>query len=106
MEDAIAIVMVFSIPLVAILGNYFLRYKRLQMEQLKQGLESNDRLTASTSGKVLDLELTVQRLEAENKSLHQRLQNLETIVTSVEWDQLTAEAAPSQLPPPADKTIS
>lgn len=110
LEGIVAIVMVCSIPLLAIGGSYFLKYKRMQLEKLQQGLHSNDQLTAANHGKVMELELAVQRLDAENRQLKERLTNVETIVTSVEWDQVLNSQLPAtdemkQLPP-SDKTVS
>ena len=62
----VAIMMVFGIPMSAIIGSFYLKAKRLQ-------LASGDTVGAANR---------LARLEAENADLKQRVEVLETIVTS------------------------
>lgn len=63
MEDLLAIFMVFSIPLTAIGGFLFLRYKRMMLEQF------------TTEEREVLLQLKV-----ENADLKKRMANMETIL--------------------------
>jgi uncharacterized protein YlxW (UPF0749 family) len=67
MLDAIIVLIVFSVPLSAIIGSFWLKAKRLEHES--GGREFEPRMRA---------------LEAENRDLRQRVETLETIVTSDE----------------------
>lgn len=99
--------MIFAIPIVAIVGNYVLRYRKLEIDR-QERMQLGAGKTLSPD-KTLELEMTIRRLDAENSQLRKRLENVETIVTSVEWDQLRQldlYTPPQQLPPPADKTVN
>lgn len=110
-EGILAIVMVFSIPLLAIGGSYFLRYKKMQIQQREaQGIGASNALLSSQ--KVYDLEMALERVSADNANLRKRLENVEALVGSVAWDELAA--LPKQLdtteqdthqPPQSDKTV-
>jgi predicted nuclease with TOPRIM domain len=67
MLDAIIVLIVFSVPLSAIIGSFWLKAKRIEHE---------------SGGSTLEPRL--RALEAENRELRQRVETLETIVTSDE----------------------
>ncbi|PKQ68274.1 Phage shock protein B [Raineya orbicola] len=67
-------VLVFSIPLVAIIGGYYVKLRRMELE--KGGVSEKDR-------KNIDF------LLQENERLRQRVENLEQIITSIEPDLLS-----------------
>jgi hypothetical protein len=62
----VAIVMVFGIPMSAIIGSFWLKAKRLQL----------------ASGEGAGTASRLAKLEADNQDLRQRVEVLETIVTS------------------------
>ena len=64
----IAIVMVFGIPLSAIIGSFMLKYKRMELER--------------GGGAGADASRRIAQLEADNAELRKRVEVLETIVTS------------------------
>jgi hypothetical protein len=66
MEGIIAIIMVFSIPLSAIIGGYYLQLKKISAKQ--GGLTSQEKKM-------------VERILLENEELRKRVENLEMIVT-------------------------
>jgi hypothetical protein len=63
--EALIVAIVFSVPLSAIVGSYWVKVKRLELE----------------SG-AKDVEPRLRALEAENRELRQRVEVLETIATS------------------------
>lgn len=65
MLPALLLLILFSVPLTAILSNTYLKVKRLQLER----------------GGDPQLAARVARLEAENQLLRERVEVLETIVT-------------------------
>jgi len=65
----IAIIMVFSIPLSAILGSYYLKLQKLKVNQ-----NGDDSV-------VKDLRQQVGHLMAENDDIKERLKNLEYILS-------------------------
>lgn len=67
-------VLVFSIPLVAIIGRYYIKIKQMELE--KGGVSEKDR-------KNIDF------LLQENELLRRRVENLEQIITSIEPDLLS-----------------
>lgn len=67
MTEVLVVAIVFSVPLAAILGSFWMRVKRMEFE---------------AGGR--DLEPRLRALEAENRELRQRVEVLETIVTSDE----------------------
>jgi hypothetical protein len=64
----IAILMVFGIPLSAIIGSYYVKLQKMKLE----------------SGGGADVARRMAQLEAENRDLRSRVEVLETIVTSDE----------------------
>ncbi len=69
MEEIIAIIMVFSIPLSAILGSFYLKLQRLKIEQ---GKDDQD---------VKTLRQQVGYLMAENEEMQDRLKNVEYLLS-------------------------
>lgn len=67
MTEVLVVAIVFSVPLAAIVGSFWMRVKRMEFES--GGRDQEPRLRA---------------LEAENRELRQRVEVLETIVTSDE----------------------
>lgn len=72
MEEIIAIIMVFSIPLVAILSGVYLKLQKLKMEQ---GRDDQD---------IKTLRQQVGYLMAENEELQDRLKNVEYLLSQDE----------------------
>jgi len=66
----IAIIMVFSIPLAAILGSYYLKLQKLNISQ------------NGDDGTIKDLRQQVGHLMAENDEVKDRLKNLEHILSA------------------------
>lgn len=61
--------------------------------------EKQSQLGASAETLEASFETLSKKLEAENQELVRRIQNLEAIVTSADWDQLTtSEPTVSSLP--------
>lgn len=78
--EALILLIVFSVPLAAIVGGYWVKVKRME-------LESGGR----------DLDPRMRALEAENRELRQRVEVLETIVTSdAPRTRVRVEAAPAE----------
>lgn len=65
MLPVLIVAIVFSVPLAAILGSFWVKVKRMEFE---------------AGGR--DMDPRVRALEAENRELRQRVEVLETIVTS------------------------
>jgi Na+/phosphate symporter len=59
------------IPLVAVLGSFFLRYQKMKMKQLKQGTHQD-----------------LEDMETLINSLKKRIENLEAIVTEPDEDEI------------------
>ncbi len=68
--DIVALVMIFGIPLSAIIGSYVLKMKKLEIE--------------AGGGANADVARRLAQLETENRDLRTRVETLETIVTSDE----------------------
>lgn len=66
----IAILAVFSIPLSAIIGSYYLKLQKLKVEQ------------HGDDGTVADLKKQVGNLLAENDEIKERLKNLEYLLSN------------------------
>jgi hypothetical protein len=93
------------IPIVAILGRVFRDYIKLQTQQ--RALGSSNR----------ELEKVVEELRQTNRTLGQRVENLETIVVSQTWNAVHAPGtpaaerprpvavAPHELPPPPMQSV-
>ena len=71
MEDIVFILMVFGIPMSAVIGHYVIKYKKLSMGEMTSE----------------DKKMLAQALH-ENKELRNRLQNMETIVGEIDTDLL------------------
>lgn len=67
MQEAFIVAVVFSVPLAAILGGYWVRVKRIELE---------------SGGPARELDARLRALEAENRELRSRVETLETIATS------------------------
>ncbi len=74
------------IPIVAILAG---TWKEVALARTKAA-----QLGSSTESLDEELKKLTASLAQENASLTKRIQNLEAIVTSVEWDDLTTKALP------------
>lgn len=82
----LALALIFGlIPLLIFISSAFNRWVKFKSTQ--------DQLGASTH----ELEKTVQRLEAERANLVRRVETLEAIVTSEEWDALREGEPPLSL---------
>lgn len=73
MREILIPMMIFSIPIIAILGHYYLKAKK--MDDDKQGMSNKD----------LDI---LKQVSKENEVLKQRVENLEQIITSLDKDLL------------------
>lgn len=83
--EALAIVLFMSIPIAAIVGHAINRNRRLRLEERKLELGTHPQLAEGDAEKLKDaLRYTLE----ENELLKKRLETLETIVTSVDWDRL------------------
>ena len=71
MADVLVVLIVFSVPLSAIVGNLFLKYKKLELEK--------------GGGRVDDARLL--KLERDNAELRGRVETLETIATGMSTGQ-------------------
>jgi hypothetical protein len=90
------------IPLAAIAVGAFEQWLKFRAKQEKLGTS-----TAQLEGTVQDLTERLEVSDEIREKLEQRIQNLETIVTSVDWDLVTASRAerPSlELPEEPDAT--
>jgi hypothetical protein len=72
----LSIVLVFSIPIVAILSGAANKWFKLRAEQRALGVSNRE------------LEQKVQRLETESAESSRRLENLEAVVASQAWSAL------------------
>lgn len=86
----------FTIPLTAIIGYYNLKRRKLELEKLKIGLGPQQQLSQGGQ-QGLELEMTVRRLDAENAQLRKRLENLEAVVSTAEWDEVNSYRKPKEL---------
>ena len=78
MKDAIIILIVMFIPLSAVIGSYFLKYKRMQLD--RDGLTNEDKLK-------------IDEILVENQQLRGRVENLESIVTTFDKELLMLKAS-------------
>ncbi len=86
----LAIVLVFSIPIIAILGGLYMDLLKFREKQKTQGAANQE------------LAQKVVRLERTNAEMARRLENLETIVVSQTWSAVNAPgAAEAERPRPA-----
>ncbi|TAE70611.1 MAG: hypothetical protein EAZ85_11710 [Bacteroidetes bacterium] len=76
--DVIAPIMIFSIPISAILGSFYYKLQKLKIQN-RVGLAPED------------LDLLRQSL-AESKNMNERVKNLETIITSLDKEILALKA--------------
>ncbi len=77
MIEIIAILAVFSVPVSAIVGGYYYKIKKLEVERGLGQQEKNQ----------------INMILQENEELRQRLENVEVIVSSADLDILTAGAS-------------
>ena len=75
MEGILAILMIFGIPLSAIIGSYIIKYKKIQAGSITS--EDKEKIEA---------------VLRENKELKARLNNVETIVGEIDMDLLRLES--------------
>lgn len=90
MEDVLIVAIVFSVPLSAILGGIYLKVQKL-------------RASASPDPRLLQ---RMAQLEAQNKDLQQRIETLETIVTSTDWDIRRKVQVRVEVPPHAPEATA
>ncbi len=80
---AVAVLLaIFSVPLAAILASTYLKAKRLNQEKADA-----------------EIHRKVRALEALTADLKGRVENLETIATSTDWDDLERAGSAPALPP-------
>lgn len=75
--------LIYLIPIVAILAGMFSEYLKFKGKQAQLG--------ASTEQVGDDLKQLRAELAGENERLRRRVENLEAIVTSKSWDQITGD---------------
>ena len=85
------------IPIAAIMAGAWTEWLKFKKEQASIGA-SAESLEASFK------ELS-ENMERQNASLINRIQNLEAIVTSAEWDQLTDASSPVALQEPQPEIV-
>jgi hypothetical protein len=90
MADVLMTMIVFSVPLSAIIGGFWLKAKKIQ----------------ATSGPDPQLAYRLAQLEAQNSELRQRVETLETIVTSDKWDARLASRVRVQGTAPAAESFA
>ena len=71
-------VLALCIPIVAIAGSFYYKIKVLELKKYGG-------LNTLNTKQLLD---EVEQLRKENKNLHKRIENLEVITTSKDWDAL------------------
>ncbi len=85
------------IPLAGIMAGMWSEWLKFKEKQARLG-STAESLEAS-------FEDLSNKLEAQNESLITRIQNLEAIVTSADWDRLTEVDAPPALPEPEPEIL-
>ena len=85
------------IPIAGIMAGAWSEWLKFKKEQATLG-QSAESLESSFQ------ELS-EKLEQQNASLITRIQNLEAIVTSADWDRLTDQATPVALPEPEPEIL-
>lgn len=80
-----------SIPLIAVLGSYILKYKKLILDQ--GGLTNDDKLK-------------IDKIVNENQQLRGRVENLESIVTTFDKELLMLKASDDNETEKIQKQIS
>lgn len=85
------------IPLAGILAGAWSEWLKFKEKQANLGASAE---SLQTSFKELS-----ENLEKQNASLITRIQNLEAIVTSADWDRVTAAEAPATLPQPEPEIL-
>jgi hypothetical protein len=86
----VAIIMVFSIPILALLMGGVKQY--FEFRERQNSLGSSARALEAA---VTDLQQRLAAVESERDALQRRVQNLETIVTNEAWDALHELSAPA-----------
>lgn len=71
--NMIPVIMIFSIPLSAIIGSFYLKALKIKSEQQSMQLNAKE-------------ERIIKAMMLENEELRQRISNLEEIVTSQTFD--------------------
>jgi len=85
------------IPLAAILAGAWTEWLKFKEKQANLG--------ASTESLEASFEELSRNLAAQNESLIKRIQNLEAIVTSADWDRITADETLKSLPEPEPEIL-
>ena len=80
------LILIFSIPIIGILTHAYLKNRQIELQNLKK-------LNDDEKQKLVE---QVTQLLGKNQQLQERIENLETIITSKDWDFL----------PPASDTRS
>lgn len=83
--------MIFSIPLAAVIGSYAIKYKKLILDQ--GGLTNEDKLK-------------IDKIVNENQQLRGRVENLESIVTTFDKELLMLKASDDNETEKIQKQIS
>ena len=91
MEGILIPLMIFSIPLAAIIGSYILKCKKLEFD--KGGLTNDDKLK-------------IDKILNENQQLRGRVENLESIVTTFDKELLMLKASDDNETEKIQKQIS
>ena len=91
MNGVIIPMMIFAIPLAAVIGSYFIKYKKLMLDQ--GGLTNEDKLK-------------IDKILNENQQLRGRVENLESIVTTFDKELLMLKASDDNETEKIQKQIS
>lgn len=84
-------IMIFSIPLAAVIGSYAIKYKKLLLDQ--GGITNEDKLK-------------IDKILNENQQLRGRVENLESIVTTFDKELLMLKASDDNETEKIQKQIS
>lgn len=85
------------IPLAGIMAGMWSEWLKFKEKQARLG--STAESLESSFGELS------RKLESQNEALISRIQNLEAIVTSADWDRLTEVEAPAALPEPEPEIL-
>jgi hypothetical protein len=81
MEAIVALVMVFGVPISAILSNAYIKAKKLDLEKASMNTVDTQKIEAVLS---------------ENQQLRARIENLESILSEVDVDTLKLKSGPRE----------
>ena len=79
----VAVALIFSIPIIAITGKYFLNYKRMELEKINA-------LAGQPNADIEVFKRELAQLNVENEKLKKRVSNLERVVNQEELTKLKA----------------